>query len=74
MPFEFVLPKPGAYKKATKDLIVSILAREHPLTLKQMLQRIRKQYGVSVTYQAVRKSAWPFPRIKSSPPKGGNTR
>jgi len=57
MPFEFVLPKPGAYKKATKDLIVSILAREHPLTLKQILQRMRRQYGVSVSYQAVRKSA-----------------
>ncbi len=57
MPFEFVLPKPGAYKKAVKDLLVSILAREHPLTLKQLLQRIRRQYGVSVTYQAVRKSA-----------------
>jgi hypothetical protein len=57
MSFNLLLPKSGSYKKATKDMIISILAEDYPLTIKQLFDKIRKQYELSVTYVAIRKSA-----------------
>jgi hypothetical protein len=55
MSFSPFIPKPGRYKKSTKDLAIGILAYEHPLTIQGLYERIRKEYGVSVSYPAIRK-------------------
>ncbi|MBI2549201.1 FIST C-terminal domain-containing protein [Candidatus Woesearchaeota archaeon] len=43
----------GHNDKSTKDLIIEILSKEWPLTSKKIHNKIRKEYGKSVTYQAV---------------------
>jgi len=55
MPLSPFIPKPGRYKKSTKDLAIGILAYEHPLSIQGLYERIRKEYGISVTYPAIRK-------------------
>ncbi|MBD3259045.1 hypothetical protein GF371_00275 [Candidatus Woesearchaeota archaeon] len=52
----FIIPPMGDYKKFTKDLIILILAKQYPLSTKKIRNLISKDYGISVTYQAVRKS------------------
>lgn len=39
--------------KSTKDLVIDILSKEWPLTSKKIYNKIRKEYGKSITYQAV---------------------
>ena len=39
-----------------KDLIFTILTKEHPLKIIELTNLIRKRYGKSVTFQAVRKA------------------
>lgn len=53
---ELTIPHPDEGSGTTKDLVFSILSREHPLSLIQLSNRIRKKHNVSVTYQAVRKA------------------
>jgi len=55
MGVEIVLPEMGA-KKSVKDLVISILTDDWPLTLKRIYNQIKKRYAVSVTYQAVHKA------------------
>lgn len=54
MALEIVLP--FGNKSSTKNLIFSILIKEHPLKLIELTNFIRKRYGKSVTFQAVRKA------------------
>lgn len=56
MAISFSLPIPGKHKKQAKDMIVSELALEHPLTTAQLFRRLNKRYNADVTYQAVRKA------------------
>src|SRR3989344_9251249 len=39
-----------------KNLVFSILTKEHPLKIIELTNFIRKRYGKSVTFQAVRKA------------------
>ena len=43
-------------EKTTKDLVITILAAEWPLTLKKIYNAMKKMYAHSVTYQAVYKA------------------
>ena len=56
MPLNFVTPTVGKYKKHTKDFVMTVLAENHPLTLRKITNAINQNYEVSVTYQAVRKA------------------
>lgn len=48
---------PGRGKKLnTKDMILSLLSQEYPLTAKQISQRIRKQFGSNITFPGVYKA------------------
>ena len=54
MTLQIVLP--FGKKKGVKDLVFSILTKEYPLRLIELTNYIRKRYGKSVTFQAVRKA------------------
>ncbi len=56
MSFEIVLPGTNEKENSVKDLIISILIDNWPLTLKKVYNQIKKKYSVSVTYQAVHKA------------------
>lgn len=56
MPYTITVPGQGKDLQ-TKDMILSILALEYPLTAKQLTNKIRKQFGSTVTFQAVYKAA-----------------
>ncbi len=48
---------PGFGKdKSTKDVVVSLLVDEYPLTAKQITNKIKSKFGVSVTFQGVYKA------------------
>ena len=53
---ELNIPQSGEETKNTKDLIFSILTIETNLSLIELTKRIRKDYNISITYQAVRKA------------------
>ncbi len=50
-----VLPKISGKSKSTRDLIISVLSEEWPLSAKQVFERVKKQSGESISYQAVHK-------------------
>lgn len=54
MGIEIVLP--FGDKKSVKNIVFSILSHEYPLKLIDLTNHIRKRYGRSVTFQAVRKA------------------
>ncbi len=56
MVIEITLPQTGSEKK-TKDLIIAVLSIEWPLSLKQIHNKIKKNYAYSDTYQSVYKAA-----------------
>jgi len=45
------------YKKGTKDLIVEALTDHHPLSLKELFEKIVRGNQLFITYPAVRKAA-----------------
>jgi len=49
-----VLPEFG--KKSTKELIIDVLQFDQPLTLTKIMNVMKKKFGVSVTFQGVRKA------------------
>ncbi len=51
---------PFGEKGDVKDLVVTILASEYPLKLIELTNFIKKRYGRSVTFQAVRKAVLPL--------------
>jgi len=55
MVLELTLPLGDA--KNVKDLVFTILSKEYPLRIIDLMKLIRKRYGRSVTFQAVRKAA-----------------
>lgn len=54
MALEIVLPL--SKKGDVKDLVFTILTKEYPLKIIELTNYIRKRYGKSVTFQAVRKA------------------
>ncbi|MCF7872071.1 hypothetical protein K9L97_03480 [Candidatus Woesearchaeota archaeon] len=48
---------PLGKENSTKNLIFSILTKEYPLKLIELTNYIKRRYGKSVTFQAVRKAA-----------------
>jgi hypothetical protein len=57
MSVEIVTPRLGKIKKSTKDLVISTLVHEYPLSLAKLTNSIKKLYGAGVTFQGVRKAA-----------------
>jgi len=55
MALEITVPQFGTKTKKTKDLIISLLTEEYPLTVKVVTNKIRKKYNVSVSFQGVYK-------------------
>ncbi len=53
---ELSIPQLGEDTKNVKDLVFTILTAEQPLSIIELSNKIRKNYNVSVTYQAVRKA------------------
>jgi len=53
---ELSIPKVGEEVKSSKDLVFNILLNEEGLTLMKIYRNIKKEYNVSITYQAVRKA------------------
>jgi len=56
MSFNIIVPEISDKPKNTKDVIITLLTYEWPLTLKQIYTRIKKQYSYSSTYQSVYKA------------------
>lgn len=54
MALEIVLPM--GEKKNVKNIVFSILTKEYPLKLITLTNYIKKRYGISATFQAVRKA------------------
>lgn len=51
-----VLPSSTAEKVNVKDAVLGVLSNEFPLSLKKIFVKVKKQYGLNVTYQGVRKA------------------
>jgi hypothetical protein len=56
MAFNIIIPEIENKPKSTKDAVINILTYEWPLTLKQVYNKIKKQYGFSCSYQSVFKA------------------
>jgi hypothetical protein len=56
MVFELIIPELGKKPKRVKDIIISVLIDEYPLTAKRIFNILNKRYGISITFQAVNKS------------------
>ena len=56
MSANIVLPQTRGNDSSVKDLIISILGKEWPLSTRQIFNRIQKIYALSCSYQAVHKS------------------
>ena len=56
MAIDVTIPQLGKVKKTNKDLVISALKYDYPLTLIKLTNAIKKKYHVSVTFQGVRKA------------------
>lgn len=56
MSIQIILPELGVEKSSTKDAVISVLSYEWPLPTKKIFNRINRNYGLSVSYQAVHKT------------------
>jgi len=54
MPISVTIPTLGK-PKTVKDAVIFVLSTEWPLTARKIYNKVRKSYGMSVTYQAVHK-------------------
>jgi len=53
---ELSIPQKGEESRNVKDMVFSILTEQHPLSMMELTNRIKRDYNLSVTYQAVRKA------------------
>jgi len=58
MTLSITLPQLNPKSASTKDLIISILSNEWPLTAKELHFRVQKNGGKAVSYQAIHKMLW----------------
>jgi hypothetical protein len=56
MAFDILIPEPDNKPKNTKDAIINLLTTEWPLSLREIFNKIKKQFGYSSTYQSVYKA------------------
>jgi hypothetical protein len=56
MALEITDTRYGKAKKTLYDIIILILAKEYPLTIGEVTKRLRTEFKISVTFQAVSKS------------------
>jgi len=56
MPYNIVVPKVGSENLSTKDMAISLLCKDWPMSIKQIYNQTKKAYPNNVTYQAVFKS------------------
>jgi hypothetical protein len=56
MTLEIITPTLGKIKKPVKDLIISTLMYDYPLTLIKLTNAIKKKFTVGVTFQGVRRA------------------
>jgi hypothetical protein len=64
MAFNLLIPEINHRPKNSKDAIINILTLEWPLTLKQIYNKIKKQYNYSSTYQSVYKAVKELTELK----------
>lgn len=50
------IPQVGEESRNIKDLVFTLLSQEQPLSLIELTNKIKRQYAIGVTYQAVRKA------------------
>ena len=53
---ELSIPQIDEESKNVKDLVFTILTQEQPLSIIELTNRVKKEYALGVTYQAVRKA------------------
>ncbi len=53
---ELAVPQVNEERKNVKDLVFTILMNQHPLSMMELFNQIKKQYVLGITYQAVRKA------------------
>ncbi len=53
---EIDMPGKKSTESKTKDIIISILIRDHPLTSRKLHRALKAEYQYMVTYQAVHKA------------------
>lgn len=53
---ELTLPEFDADGKSTKDLVIMLLLRQHPMTAKQLWYKVNRLFGRSISYQGVYKT------------------
>src|SRR3989344_5607371 len=56
MSLNIIVPDVSNIHKNTKDMVITLLTYEWPLSLKQIYNKIKKQYSYSSTYQSVYKA------------------
>ncbi|HLC33036.1 MAG TPA: hypothetical protein VJJ82_04370 [Candidatus Nanoarchaeia archaeon] len=56
MTLTIVLPSSTSERVNVKDAVLGVLSTTYPLSLKKLFTEVKKQYGLSVTYQGVRKA------------------
>ena len=56
MGFSVILPEINGKSGSTRDLVISVLSKEWPLTSKEIFARLVKAFASPVTYQAVHKT------------------
>jgi len=53
---ELTLPEFDVHDKSTKDLIVLLLLKQHPLSVKQLWYKVNRLFGKNISYQGVYKT------------------
>jgi len=53
---ELTLPEFDIDSKSTKDLVIMLLLKNHPLNVKQLWYKVNRVFGKSISYQGVYKT------------------
>jgi len=53
---ELTLPEFDTEGKSTKDLVIMLLLKQHPMTAKQLWYKINRLFGKNLSYQGVYKT------------------
>ena len=53
---ELTLPEFDVDGKSTKDLVIMLLLKNHPMSVKQLWYRVNRSFGRNISYQGVYKT------------------
>jgi len=53
---ELTLPEFDTDGKSTKDLVIMLLLKNHPMSVKQLWYRVNRTFGRNISYQGVYKT------------------